>query len=192
MAQKYFTEEERIAAARARQRKSRLKHLEERRARDREAKKKSWASLTPEEKAGRYAYQKQWRAENGRADSKRYYQNHKEKVKAKAKAWREANPELHRTKAYGMIFLPEQTIEQMLKEQDNKCKICFRSFGDEQANKFQVDHSHEPGKEYVRALLCVSCNNGLGRFKENSVFLRIAADYLDFHQERLRTLPEVN
>lgn len=44
-----------------------------------------------------------------------------------------------------------------------------------------VDHCHKTGK--VRGLLCNSCNNGLGRFKDNIVFLEEAIKYLKAHSE---------
>lgn len=39
-----------------------------------------------------------------------------------------------------------------------------------------VDHDHKTG--LVRGMLCVDCNVGLGRFKDNAEALRRAADYV--------------
>ena len=60
------------------------------------------------------------------------------------------------------------------------CAICGTddpNFG--HVKTFSVDHDHETGK--VRGLLCLHCNLGLGKFKDNSTNLRKAADYLDKH-----------
>jgi hypothetical protein len=42
--------------------------------------------------------------------------------------------------------------------------------------RLNVDHCHVTGK--VRGILCNSCNNGLGRFRDNPDLLLKAADYL--------------
>ena len=45
--------------------------------------------------------------------------------------------------------------------------------------RLAVDHCHVKGS--VRKLLCKSCNNGLGLFKDNPELLEKAADYLRNH-----------
>lgn len=61
----------------------------------------------------------------------------------------------------------------MLKTQHNKCAICRISFRE---IKFHIDHDHVSGK--VRKLLCGDCNRGIGNFKENSVFMKRASNYI--------------
>lgn len=62
----------------------------------------------------------------------------------------------------------------MLAEQKYKCAICKKPFPIRSSIK--VDHDHSTGM--VRGLLCNSCNNGLGRFKDNPATLLRAAKYL--------------
>ena len=60
---------------------------------------------------------------------------------------------------------------QTLKEKYNfKCAIC------EQTDELAVDHCHETGR--VRGMLCNNCNNGIGRFKDNTDYLHNAITYL--------------
>lgn len=63
----------------------------------------------------------------------------------------------------------------MMQEQDNKCVICNKEFLS--FSKAYVDHNH--ATKQVRAILCNECNTGLGSFKENPIFLRAAANYLE-------------
>ena len=59
--------------------------------------------------------------------------------------------------------------------QKDLCAICkiHKSLS---AKGLAVDHDHKTG--IVRGLLCINCNNGLGRFKENIKFLENALQYL--------------
>jgi Recombination endonuclease VII len=45
------------------------------------------------------------------------------------------------------------------------------------SRRLSIDHSHSSGR--LRGFLCSNCNNGLGRFADNPVWLRRAADYLE-------------
>lgn len=91
--------------------------------------------------------------------------------------WRDENPEKYkksqlkqrRRREYG---LSDQDMQEMLESQNYKCAIC--------ENKIEwhchVDHDHLTGK--VRGLLCKTCNIGLGMFKDSSVLLGNAIEYL--------------
>ena len=67
-----------------------------------------------------------------------------------------------------------EVYEQMLKDQNNACKICKSAHSDEQ--KLCVDHSHKTGK--VRGLLCHQCNKALGLLKDDVALLEEAVAYL--------------
>lgn len=68
--------------------------------------------------------------------------------------------------------LPYEEWQRMLADQGGRCAICPRPATD-------VDHDHETGK--VRALLCNSCNKGLGFFRDDPDLLRRAEEYLNDH-----------
>jgi hypothetical protein len=70
-------------------------------------------------------------------------------------------------------------FERMLAEQNGACAICLAVSTDE-GKGFDVDHDHATGK--VRALLCGSCNRGLGQFKDNAYLVGQAAEYLLSHR----------
>lgn len=77
---------------------------------------------------------------------------------------------------------------EMLTRQGGTCAICHSTEGS--GNRLVVDHDHSccPGQctscgECVRALLCVSCNFGIGKFYDNPELLDSAAQYLRSHHE---------
>lgn len=133
--------------------------------------------------------------------AKEWYEKNKEQAKKTAIAWQEKNPdykkewrknnpdkvkgyeERKKLRRYGV------TIEQynnLLDQQNNRCAICKEE--EENGRPFHIDHDHSccPGKnscgECVRKLLCYACNWGLGFFKDNPVFLRGAAEYVEDHR----------
>ena len=83
------------------------------------------------------------------------------------KGWR------RKLKQYG---LTPETYMDLLKKHNGVCGICGNpNYHDGKA--LFVDHCHSSGK--VRGLLCSRCNIMLGMAKDNSMILRMAADYLD-------------
>jgi hypothetical protein len=65
-------------------------------------------------------------------------------------------------------------FENLLIQSEGKCMICKESFG---KGKVCIDHNHTTGK--VRGVVCDSCNKGLGFFKDNSIVLDTAIQYLE-------------
>jgi hypothetical protein len=61
----------------------------------------------------------------------------------------------------------------IVKAQDGRCAIC----GAVTQKRLFIDHDHITGK--VRGLLCSSCNNGLGQFKDSTTALKQAIVYLE-------------
>lgn len=119
------------------------------------------------------------------AMKKRYCQEQPERVKA----WKQRDYQKNRDnylnrerrKAYN---ISAAQYKAMLIEQDNKCAICNReerSIRNGKQQQLAVDHCHEIGS--IRALLCMSCNNGLGRFGHNPDFLIAAAHYLNKYKK---------
>lgn len=93
------------------------------------------------------------------------------------KSWRQNNVTRHadnnRKWRYGVAH---GTYDKLFELQNGKCAICKTTEAGGKAKNFHVDHCHSTN--FVRGLLCTSCNSGLGRFKDSEVYLRAAADYL--------------
>jgi hypothetical protein len=67
----------------------------------------------------------------------------------------------------------------MLAEQAGVCRICGRPEVRVRQGKvlrLAVDHCHKTGA--VRGLLCIDCNTGLARFKDDPELLKAAIAYL--------------
>jgi hypothetical protein len=101
---------------------------------------------------------------------------------AAARQWRKDNPEnverhlvrmRERTKErrYGIT---QEQFDQMLVDQNNKCKICDNVF--KNSKETHIDHCHSTNK--VRGLLCNGCNMALGQFMDNTDIMDNAIKYL--------------
>lgn len=69
--------------------------------------------------------------------------------------------------------LSELELQEILKSQDYRCKICNELLGE----SYHVDHCHLYNE--VRSILCFHCNIGLGHFRDNIKNLRRAAQYIE-------------
>lgn len=143
--------------------------------------------------ADRREYMRQWVAENQehvrayrsatreRRNARRrelYAQDEGRRLAARAaaKSWQEANPgkrKGQRLKLYGMTLAE---FEAMLEDQGGACAIC--GYRDQTVPNFfpLVDHCH--ASETVRGLLCMNCNQGLGKFGDDPERLAAAIRYL--------------
>jgi len=82
---------------------------------------------------------------------------------------------------YNKYKLEKGSFEKMLKEQNNKCAICYNTFGETKNTRANVDHCHESTK--VRMLLCGRCNLTLGLFNDNINTLHSAINYLQKYHD---------
>jgi recombination endonuclease VII len=78
-----------------------------------------------------------------------------ERRRRQTQKWKDAAAARSRKHLYGIT---REQYAEMLQQQDNRCKICLKSFG-----KVFVDHDHKTNK--VRALLCPRCNTAVGYFE---------------------------
>lgn len=79
--------------------------------------------------------------------------------------------------------ITENEYQILFEIQNECCAICgSKSSGNIKTNKLYIDHDHITGK--VRGLLCNSCNNGLGKFKDNIEYLNSAVEYLKINNDK--------
>jgi len=64
--------------------------------------------------------------------------------------------------------------------QDGRCGICRRL--PDPFQRFDLDHHHASGE--IRGYLCSYCNTTIGFLRENSDWMRRAADYLEYPPSR--------
>lgn len=108
------------------------------------------------------------------------------------KEWRERNPERH--KAYQAEYrrrpdrkramrdlyyrrtfgISADEFDAMLEAQGGVCAICRQR--PEREASLHVDHCHRTGR--IRGILCVNCNQGIGKLGEDPELFRRAAEYL--------------
>lgn len=74
-----------------------------------------------------------------------------------------------------------EKYEEMLESQNYSCAICDSKISSNRTKRLFIDHCHTTMK--VRGLLCSSCNNGLGLFKDSPTLLKKAIGYLSSDEE---------
>lgn len=104
---------------------------------------------------------------------KKWYQDYKER----------GGDGLDDKKAASRLKMSIDQYYEMLQSQGNKCAICNREETRMYKGKFTrlcVDHCHKTGK--VRAMLCHSCNTGIGKMEDSIEILQSAIEYLRKHK----------
>jgi hypothetical protein len=80
--------------------------------------------------------------------------------------------DLYYRRTYG---ISADDVDEMLDAQNGRCAICGEKAPDRLAS-MHLDHDHEHGQ--LRGLLCLSCNQGLGKFRDDPTVLLRAIVYL--------------
>jgi iron-sulfur cluster repair protein YtfE (RIC family) len=116
---------------------------------------------------------------------KKYDEKYRNSHKEETKKWKkensihvsEYNTEYQLKINYNLTLME---YNELLMKQNGVCAICLKpEIAKHQSGKIKklaVDHNHETGK--IRGLLCVNCNNGLGRFKDSALLTDRATKYL--------------
>jgi len=126
------------------------------------AKRKDWGKKNKDKvrKYNQRYYQEH--QEELRQRAREYGESHKDEIREKNRRWYQENREhcleRHRMAKY---CVTQEQLDEMIDQQDNRCAICGQEFNEK--NRLNVDHCHQSGD--VRGLLCVRCNAGLGWYE---------------------------
>jgi len=120
------------------------------------------------------------------AQQREYANNNKDLIKSRnaAKAeqrkayyqsdrGKESSRRSHLKRKYDITL---EEYNELLEQQNNKCKICNTEETSERNEFLSVDHEHSSGR--IRGLLCNTCNRALGLFQDSSEVLQNALIYL--------------
>lgn len=133
-----------------------------------EKRSKDWHSQSPEEKAKKALYFKEWRQRNKeklRQQKKEYVKNNEESIYFK-----------RILKTYG---LTKEKYEEILKNQMGGCAICGKQVNAKGKKRLHIDHDHQTGK--IRGLLCHLHNTMIGQGGDVLEELEKAIQYLKTH-----------
>lgn len=95
-----------------------------------------------------------------------------------------ANSKIQNVKVHHITI---EERDELVKHQENKCKICKSEFTADAQKCIDHDHSCCPGLyscgKCIRGILCVDCNVALGRFKDSVNNLKNAIIYLNSNKK---------
>lgn len=121
-----------------------------------------------------------------------WYDANREKAVAAAERWQRRNPERVRVYQEAYRSRPERKrtmrdlyyrrtfgisadeFDVILVAQGRCCAIC--GVRPEREASLHVDHCHETGR--IRGIVCLNCNQGIGKFNDDPELLERAAAYL--------------
>lgn len=100
----------------------------------------------------------------------------REAARTAVKAWQQANPTKRKAQRLRKYGIDPSDFMDMLAMQNGRCAICGHEDSTNKSFFPVVDHCHTTGR--VRGLLCMNCNQGLGKFKDDPDRLFAAIAYL--------------
>jgi len=134
--------------------------------------------VTPEKFKFNQERNGRWAKENPeihRENNRRWNRNNRARFNENKRRSARNNPDSTKNAQLRIKFnITLEQYNQLFYLQNYKCAIC----NDEckTGRKLAVDHDHKTGK--IRGLLCMNCNNGLGKFKDSCDLLSKAISYL--------------
>jgi hypothetical protein len=111
-----------------------------------------------------------------RAVHKRWREKNPEKNRACQAAYHAKNPDARRRNYLKRSGFTLELFKAAMEVQNSLCAICRTDLAALPSAQVHADHCHETVRP--RGILCLSCNRGLGFFKDNPHILEWAAEYL--------------
>jgi Autographiviridae endonuclease VII len=127
-----------------------------------------------------------------KARRRAWYADNREREVARVREWQQANRERVNENQRRLNARPERRRKQrdayyrrtfgisadefdaLRDKQGGGCAICGKR--PQRVASLHLDHCHDSGE--IRGILCLSCNQGLGKFREDAELLDAAARYL--------------
>lgn len=135
---------------------------------------------TKEEQAARYrawaARNKEKCLANSRRSAAKKRAEDPEGVREKFRAYCAANPDKVRKWALRPYGITPAEFDAIHAAQGGRCPVCLDPIPATGKGR-HLDHNHDTG--VIRGILCVLCNLGLGKFRDNPAALRRAAEYVE-------------
>jgi ribosomal protein S27AE len=104
-------------------------------------------------------------------------ENRRIEARKKVRQWQQENKEKRKAQRLKPYQISHEEYLAMLERQNRQCPICGHS-DMSNPNIFPlVDHCHKTKK--VRGLLCLNCNQALGKMKDSPERLKAAIAYLE-------------
>ena len=119
-------------------------------------------------------------------EGRRYRAKYPEKIRARAKAFKENHPELKERydflarRATSGVDISFESYKVLIKKQKGLCAICGNKetykYSSGKTKQLALDHCHKTNTP--RALLCFKCNTAIGMFGDDKDIVKKAYNYL--------------
>lgn len=120
------------------------------------------------------------RRKQSRDKTARWRQRHRERHLESARRQNLKNHTNGRSRHWWLMRtygISHDDYERMLEKQGGKCALCGGTQRFRHQRNMHVDHDHTGGE--IRGILCGRCNSALGIIREDTDWLRQAAEYLN-------------
>jgi uncharacterized Zn finger protein (UPF0148 family) len=143
----------------------------------RKAKVKAWREANPERAKDCQRRSREKNPDASRERARKWHANNRERHLVYMAERRRAQPMAVKNSALKSQFgITIEDYQRIFEKQGGVCAICQKT-PQQNGKRLAVDHCHRSSQ--VRGLLCSTCNQALGLFKDKIEFLKAAISYLE-------------